>query len=144
MELWRFLVNGFSIILIDLVLAGDNALVIAMAVRSLSPHDRRIGSACGAGMAVIMRVALTFIAAKVLTVPYLKLAGGMLVLWIAWKVLCDASEPPAARSPQRLLQAIWYVALADLTMSTDNILAIASASNGHIGLISERWDIHPG
>jgi YjbE family integral membrane protein len=136
MELWRFLVKGLSIILIDLVLAGDNALVIAMAVRSLPPRERRIGSACGAGMAVVMRVALTFVAAKVLTVPYLKLAGGLLILWIAWKVLCDAAEPPEAMPVQRrLLQAIWYVAAADLTMSTDNILAIAGASNGHLGLI---------
>jgi len=136
MNAGQFLLKGFSIILIDLLLASDNALVIAMAVRSLPRRERRIGSACGAGMAVIMRVALTFVAARLLTIPYLKLAGGLLVLWISWKVLADVSDPPdAAPSSKRLLAAIWYVALADLTMSTDNILAIAGASNGDLGLI---------
>ena len=136
MNAGQFLIKGFSIIVIDLLLASDNALVIAMAVRSLPRRERRIGSACGAGMAVIMRVALTFVAARLLTIPYLKLAGGLLVLWIAWKVLADVSGPPdTAPSSNRLLAAIWYVALADLTMSTDNILAIAGASNGDLGLI---------
>lgn len=132
----QFIVKGLSILLIDLLLGGDNALVIAMSVRSLPPRERRIGSILGAAMAVVMRVALTFVAARLLTVPYLKLAGGLLILWIAWKVLADASEPPdPAAAPKRLLAAIWYVAVADLTMSTDNIIAIAGASEGHIGLI---------
>src|SRR5579871_4413054 len=135
-ETVKFLLRGLSIVLIDLLLAGDNALVIAMAVRSLPRRERRIGSACGAGMAVLMRVLLTFVASRLLTVPYLKLAGGLLILWIAWKVLADVDEQTAAvPTSTRLLTAIWYVAIADLTMSTDNILAIAGASNGSLGLI---------
>jgi YjbE family integral membrane protein len=117
-------------------LAGDNALVIAMAVRSLAPRERRIGTICGAAAAVVLRIGLTFVAAKLLNIEFLKLAGGVFVLWIALKVLIDASDPPdSVPVPKRLVQAIWYIVFADLTMSTDNILAIAGASNGHIELI---------
>lgn len=132
----HFLINGLRIVLIDLLLASDNALVIALAVRSLPARQRRIGTAAGAAFAVLLRVVLTIAAARLLMIEYLKLAGGLFVLWIAWKVLGDASEPPdAVPAPKRLLQAIWYVVFADLTMSTDNILAIAGASGGHFGLI---------
>jgi len=132
----RFLASVLQIVLIDLLLAGDNALVIAMAVRSLPKRERRIGTACGAGAAVALRVALTYVTARLLQIPYLQLAGGLFILWIAVKVLRDANDPPeAAPASQHLLQAIWYVVFADLTMSTDNILAIAGASNGNFGLI---------
>ncbi len=132
----HFLLSGISIVLIDLLLAGDNALVIAMAVRSLPTRERRIGTICGAATAVILRVALTTVAAQLLTVPYVQIGGGLLVIWIAVKVMLDASDPPdAAHAPNRFYQAIWYIVAADLTMSTDNILAIAGASHGHIGLI---------
>ena len=137
MPLNRFLLGGFSIVLIDLLLAGDNALVIAMAVRSLSPRERRIGISCGALLAVILRVALTAFASRLLTLEYVELTGGLFVLWIALKVLVDASDPPdAAPAPHRLMKAIWFVVWADLTMSVDNILAIAGAAHGHIGLIA--------
>lgn len=132
----RFFLSLCSIVLIDLMLAGDNALVIAMAVRCLPKDQRRIGSICGAGAAVGLRVALTFMAARLLSIQFLKLAGGLLVLWIAVKVLRDASGPPEENpSPRRFIEAIWYITLADITMSTDNILAIAGASQGSFGLI---------
>jgi len=131
-----FLASAFSIVVIDLLLAGDNALVIALAVRALPPNERRIGLICGAAMAVILRVALTTVAAQLLNFPYLQAAGGLFVLWIAFKVLVDASDPPdRAPSPHKLLRAIWVIVVADLTMSTDNILAIAGASHGNVGLI---------
>jgi len=136
MDSTRFLINGLRIVLIDLLLAGDNALVIAMAVRQLPPRERRIGTVCGAAVAVLLRVALTVVAAQLLTIEYLKLAGGLFVLWIAWKVLGDVCEPePDAPSSKRLVQAIWYIVVADLTMSVDNILAIAGAAGNHWGLI---------
>ena len=136
MPLARFLLNGFSIVLIDLVLAGDNALVIALAVRALPKHQRRVGIVCGAGLAVVLRIALTAGAASLLVLPFLKLAGGLFVLWIAFKVLVDVSGPqPEAPTPRRFLRAIWQVTAADLTMSIDNILAIAGASGGNFGLI---------
>lgn len=132
----RFLLQGLSLILIDLLLAGDNALIIAMAVRALPTRERRIASSLGAAGAVILRVGLTFVAAQLLGLQFLKLAGGLLILWIAWKVMRDCdSEPEATPAPGRLAQAIWYVIFADVTMSTDNVLAIAGASHGSIGLI---------
>jgi len=132
----HFLFSVFQIVLIDLLLAGDNALVIAMAVRSLPRRERRIGSACGAAAAVALRVALTFVASRLLSIQYLKLAGGLFILWIAVKVLVDASDPPdCAPAAKRFWQAIYHVVIADLTMSVDNILAIAGASNGHLVLI---------
>jgi YjbE family integral membrane protein len=132
----HLLYGVLQIVFIDLLLAGDNALVIAMAVRSLAPRERRIGTICGAAVAVVLRVALTFVAAKLLDIQFVKMAGGAFVLWIAVKVMIDASGPPdSVPVPKRLVQAIWYIVFADLTMSTDNILAIAGASNGHIELI---------
>jgi YjbE family integral membrane protein len=132
----HFLIAGLALVLIDLLLAGDNALVIALAVRSLPPRERRIGSICGATLAVVLRVALTFVAAKILSVEFVELAGGLFILWIAFKVLIDACEPPDSTvRPGSLMKAIWYVVVADVTMSTDNILAIAGASGGHFGLI---------
>jgi YjbE family integral membrane protein len=126
-----------SIILIDLMLAGDNALVIAMAVRGLPKKQRRVATLWGAGVAVALRVGLTFVASLLLQKPYVQLVGGALILWIAVKVLRDASAPQEEAAPpaNRLAQAIWYIVVADITMSTDNILAIAGASRGNLGLI---------
>ena len=132
----KFLIAGLTLVLIDLLLAGDNAFVIAMAVRHLPPRERRIASICGAALAVILRVGLTFVAAKILEVRFVKLAGGLFILWIAFQVLRDAGQPQEVEAaPHGLARAIWYVLFADLTMSTDNILAIAGASSGHFGLI---------
>jgi YjbE family integral membrane protein len=133
----HFLLSGLSLVLIDLLLAGDNALVIALAVRSLPKQERRIGLIGGASGAVLLRVALTTVAARLLTIPYLQIAGGLLILWIALKVLIDAGTPPdAAPAPMRFWQAIWYIVVADVTMSTDNVLAIAGASKGNFWLIA--------
>jgi len=132
----HFLLSGLSIVLVDLVLAGDNALVIAMAVRSLPARERRIGIIGGAAAAVVLRIGLTIVAARILEIEFVKLVGGLLVLWIAYRVLLDASQPASATpGPNRFWQAIWYIVVADLTMSTDNILAIAGASNGNNWLI---------
>ena len=85
----------------------------------------------------MLRVALTTMAAHLLTTPYLQLAGGLLILWIALKVLIDVSTPPdSAPAPMRFWQAIWYIVVADITMSTDNVLAIAGASRGNFWLIA--------
>jgi YjbE family integral membrane protein len=133
----HFFLSGLSIILIDLLLAGDNALVIALAVRSLPKRERRIGIAGGAAGAVVLRIGLTLIAARLLSLEYVQIVGGLFILWIALKVLVDASTPPdAAPPPSRFWQAIGYIVLADLTMSVDNILAIAGASKGKPWLIA--------
>ena len=132
----HFLLDCLSIILIDLLLAGDNALVIALAARSLPARQRRLGILFGAATAVVLRVILTVAAAQLLNVEWIKLVGGAFVIWIAVKVLGDAATPAATSElPGKLFRAIWYIAMADITMSTDNVLAIAGASHGSILLI---------
>ena len=132
----HLLLNALRLVVIDLLLAGDNALVIALAVRALPKPQRRLGIIGGASGAVLLRVALTTVAARLLTVPYLQIAGGLFILWIGLKVILDAcSEPDESHAPHRLWQAIWYIVVADVTMSTDNILAIAGASHGDFWLI---------
>ncbi|MGA2590349.1 MAG: TerC family protein [Bryobacteraceae bacterium] len=132
----HYLFDCLSIIVIDLLLAGDNALVIAMAVRTLPKPQRRAALLSGAGLAVLIRVAVTFVAAKLLRVEFIQFAGGAFVVWIAVKVLVDASAPErAGASPRDLWRAIGSIMLADLTMSIDNILAVAGASRGNVWLI---------
>jgi len=132
----RLLVDYSSIILIDLLLAGDNALVIAMAVRVLPQRQRRIAITFGAAAAVALRVIITIAAARLLGIEFIKLLGGAFVIWIAVKVLGDASSAPAA-APARgsFLQAIWFIVFADITMSIDNVLAVAGAARGSVPLI---------
>jgi len=132
----HFLIACLSIILIDLLLAGDNALVIAMAVRGLPDRQRRMGIILGAGGAVVLRILMTVAAARLLNLEFLKLAGGAFVTWIAVKVLADISSPENARPSARpFLRTVWFITMADFTMSIDNILAIAGASKGSMPLI---------
>jgi YjbE family integral membrane protein len=132
----RLLIDGFSIILIDLLLAGDNALVIAMAVRALPQRQRRLAITFGAAAAVALRVLITIVAARLLGIEFIKLLGGAFIIWIAVKVLADASSEPAAEPPRgRLLKAIWFIVVADITMSIDNVLAVAGAARGSVPLI---------
>lgn len=132
----HYLLDCLSIIVIDLLLAGDNALVIALAVRALPKRQRRVAMLTGAWLAVAIRVAITFLAAKLLEVQYVQFAGGAFVVWIAVKVLRDArTREPEAASPAELWRAVGSIMVADLTMSTDNILAVAGASKGNGWLI---------
>jgi YjbE family integral membrane protein len=136
MPISHLILRVLAIVWIDLSLAGDNAVVIALAVRALPARQRRIGSALGAAAAVVLRVGLTFVAAQILNVQYLKLAGGLFVLWIAVKVLMDASEPPKLEiKPRHLFEAVRYIVVADLIMSTDNVAAVAATSGGSFELI---------
>ncbi len=88
---WEFVIGFLSIILIDLILAGDNAVVIAMAVRSLAPKQRKRGIMIGAGGAVLLRIVLTFIAAQLLTIGLVKFFGGALIAWIAVKLFIEGA-----------------------------------------------------
>lgn len=134
---WEWAVAIFSIVLIDIVLAGDNAVVIALAVRQLPPRQRLIGTMLGAGVAVGLRVVLTFFAAQLLAVNYIKLIGGLLVFWIALKLLRENSGGPDAHSKVAagLGSAVWLILVADITMSVDNVLAVAAASKGSFALL---------
>jgi YjbE family integral membrane protein len=125
-----------SIVLIDIVLAGDNAVVIALAVRTLPPKQRLLGITLGSGVAVALRVVLTFVAAQLLAINYIKLIGGLLILWIAVKLLVDnTGEKAQGKEARTLWQAVWLILVADITMSIDNVLAVAGASKGSFGLL---------
>jgi YjbE family integral membrane protein len=134
----EFLFRFLSITILDLTLAGDNAVVIGMAVRSLPIKQRRMGIFWGAFGAVALRVACTFVAAQLLLIPLLQFGGGLLLLWIAWKLLAN---PPGAEGGEHikgaagLLEAVKIIILADFVMSVDNMLAVAAASHGSFFLL---------
>ncbi len=131
-----FLSALLSIVIIDLILAGDNAVVIAMAVRSLPQEQRRKGILFGAGAAVLLRVMLTFFVAQLLNISYVKLAGGILILWIAVKLFVEgAPEDGHDRKATTIWQAIKLIVIADITMSLDNMLAVGGASHGNMFLL---------
>jgi YjbE family integral membrane protein len=133
---WQFVTAFLSIVLIDLILAGDNAVVIAMAVRSLPKEQRKKGIIFGAAAAIGLRVILTFFIAQLLQVSFLKLAGGALILWIAVKLFVEGvPEENLKREATTMLQAMKVIVIADITMSTDNMLAVAGASHGNIFLL---------
>ncbi len=132
----NFIFAFLSIVLIDLILAGDNAVVIAMAVRSLPKQQRLKGITLGAAGAVVLRVALTFVASKVLTISLVMFLGGALIAWIAVKLFIEgAPEDKFQKEAKTLGQAVVTVMIADLVMSTDNILAVAAASKGNLFLL---------
>lgn len=133
---WNFLLAVASIVLIDLVLAGDNAVVIAMAVKRLEGRKRTLAIAGGAGAAVLVRVACTFAVARLLALPLIKLVGGAVILWIAIKLLTAGSEEEhGGKEGHGLLQALWIIVVADLSMGIDNMLAVGAASHGNLFLL---------
>jgi len=133
---WEFLAAVMSIILIDLVLAGDNAVVIAMAVRNLPGKQRLWGIALGAGGAVVVRVISTFLVAQLLNMPFIKLVGGAVIIWIAVKLLTEgANEDYEERESGNLWQALWIIIVADMSMGIDNMLAVGAASHGNLLLL---------
>jgi YjbE family integral membrane protein len=133
---WEWTLAILSIVLIDIVLAGDNAVVIALAVHKLPAKQRLTGIALGSAFAVVLRVGLTFMAAQLLSINYIKLVGGLLILWIAVKLLIDnTGEKTHVKAAGGLWQAVWLILVADVTMSLDNVLAVAGASKGSFGLL---------
>jgi YjbE family integral membrane protein len=125
-----------SIVLIDLILAGDNAVVIAMAVRSLPREQRRRGILLGSGAAVLLRVVATFFVAQLLRAPYVKLVGGVLIAWIAVKLFVEGTpEEVHERPAASIWQAVRIIVVADITMALDNMLAVGGASHGNLFLL---------
>jgi YjbE family integral membrane protein len=130
--LWRLV----SIVIIDLILAGDNAVVIAMAVRSLPREQRRKGIVFGSATAVILRVLLTFFVSQLLQVSFIKLFGGALIIWIAVKLFIEgAPEGDLNKDATTVSQAIRTIVIADISMSLDNVLAVAGVSGGSMFLL---------
>jgi YjbE family integral membrane protein len=125
-----FWVAVAQIIGINIILSGDNAVVIALACRLLPPRQRFWGMILGAGVAVLLRVLFTLVVAEAMGYPWLKLVGGVLLLWVAVKLVVpeeDDGEGKIAAS-ENLWRAVWIIAVADIVMSLDNVIAIAAAA----------------
>ncbi len=131
-----FWIGLWQIILVNIVLSGDNAVVIALAARSLPLHQQKQAILWGAGAAVVMRIILTIIALEMLKWPWLKLIGAVLLLWIAIKLLVPEDEDKDdVESSSNLWSAIKTILIADLVMSLDNVIGVAAAAKGSILLL---------
>jgi YjbE family integral membrane protein len=124
-----------KIIWINVLLSGDNALVIAMACRGLAGRQRLWGMVIGAGIAVVLLILFTGIVARLMVLPYLKLVGGLALLVIAAKLLVPDDEGDDVTAGTSLWHAIRIVVIADIVMSLDNVIAVAAAANGQISLL---------
>ncbi|MFA6014550.1 MAG: TerC family protein [Gallionellaceae bacterium] len=133
----QFWVDVFKIILIDLLLSGDNAVVIALACRNLPEAQRRKGILYGVGGAIGLRIVLTFFAVSLLALPYLKLVGAFLLIWIGIKLLLPDDEHAEGniKAETQLWGAIKTIIVADFVMSLDNVLGVAAVANGNVWLL---------
>ena len=133
-EFWARLA---SIIVIDLSLAGDNALVIALAVRSLPAREQWLGRVWGTAAAVGLRLLFIAVVSALLDIPLLRAVGGLLLLWIAIRLVRPGgSAEDHVRQGTSLRQAVWIIVVADITMSLDNVLAVAAAAHGDMVLVT--------
>ncbi len=133
-EFWARLA---SIVIIDLSLAGDNALVIALAVRSLPRREHWLGRIWGTAAAVALRLLFIAVVSALLTIPLLRVIGGLLLLWVAVKLVRPGGhEEGDVRHGASLRQAVWIIVVADVTMSLDNVLAVAAAAHGDLILVA--------
>jgi len=132
----QFWTGLLTIIWVNIILSGDNAVVIALAARSLPPHQQKQAVFWGAGAAVVMRIVLTIAAVELLKLPFLKLIGGVLLLWIAVNLLIPEDDgEDGIESSSNLWAAIKTILIADLVMSLDNVIAVAAAAKGSIVLL---------
>ncbi|QHE51465.1 TerC family protein [Pontibacillus sp. HMF3514] len=132
---WEIIQSILIIIGIDIVLGGDNAIVIALASRNLPEHQRNKAIFWGTGLAIGIRVLLTAVAVYLLKIPFLSLIGGLLLIYIAVKLLTDHDDDPDIEAGDSLMSAIKTIVFADLVMGFDNVLAIAGAAHGNIWLV---------
>jgi len=131
------LISILQIIVIDIILGGDNAIVIALACKNLSPKHRKLGIFYGALGAILLRIIMVFFAAVLLTIPALKLIGGILLFWIAIKLVLSHNKTSDIKVNQEknLFGAVKTIIIADFVMSLDNSVAIAAAADGNIYLV---------
>jgi YjbE family integral membrane protein len=130
----QFLISLVQIIWIDLLLSGDNAVVIALACRNLPPEQRRLGILLGAGAAIALRILFAVIISYLLEIPFLKIIGGLLLFWIAIKLVQSDEDHSEVDGGTTLWAAVKTVAIADAVMSLDNVLAVSAAAHGNIAL----------
>ena len=132
----QFWVAGFEIIVINILLSGDNAVVIALACRNLPRKQRTLGIFWGVVGAVVLRVILTFFAVQLLLLPYVQLIGAVLLVWIGIKLVAeDEGEGEEIEASDKLISAIKTVIVADLVMSLDNVIGVAAAAKGSLLLL---------
>ena len=126
-----FWIGLLKIIWINIILSGDNAVVIALAARSLEPQRQKQAILLGSGAAVVLRIALTVVAARLLALPYLQIVGGLMLLWIGVQLLSDEEDGhDKTREQANLMAAVRTILLADLVMSLDNVIAVEAAAKG--------------
>ncbi len=131
-----FWIGLLKIVWINIILSGDNAVVIALAARSLPAEQQNKAVFWGSGAAVVLRVALTVVAAKLLAMPYLQIVGGLLLLWIGVQLLGDEEDANAhTKEHGSLMAAVRTILIADLVMSLDNVIAVAAAARGDMVLL---------
>ena len=130
-----FWVTLGQIIMINIVLSGDNAVVIALASRSLPPKQQKQAILFGSFGAIVLRILLTFVAVYLLSQPYLKIIGALLLFWIGVKMLIPEDESAELDSSEHLWSAIKTIIVADLVMSLDNVLGVAAAAKGNVVLL---------
>ncbi|MBC8015284.1 MAG: TerC family protein [Sporomusaceae bacterium] len=131
----EYLLPLFSIIMINILLSGDNALVIALASRKLSPKQQKTAMLYGSAGAIVLRIALTFVAVFLCQTPCLQMAGGVLLLWIAIKLIADQKHHEKLEAKQSLWDAVKTIIVADVVMSLDNVIAIAGVAKGKTSLL---------
>ena len=124
-----------KIIGVNVVLSGDNAVVIALAARSLPPRQQKLAILYGAGAAVILRILLTVFAVALLALPWLKIGGGLLLFWIGIKLLVPGEGDGNVDASDHLIAAVKTILIADLVMSLDNVIAVAAAAGGSMTLL---------
>ncbi|MEC1446429.1 TerC family protein [Bacillus haynesii] len=129
------LMSFLVIIGIDLILGGDNAVVIAMASRHLPPRQRQKAIIIGTLIAIMMRIALTMAAVYLLAVPYLQFIGGIFLLYLGYQLLIEKKDAQQVKGGTSLFKAIRIIVIADLFMSLDNVIAVAGASHGRLKLV---------
>ncbi|KGH25801.1 MULTISPECIES: TerC family protein [Comamonas] len=132
-----FWIGLFKIVWINIILSGDNAVVIALAARGLPPQQQKKAVLLGSGAAVVLRIALTVVAAKLMQLPFVEVIGGLLLLWIGVGLLKaeDEEENSASVVRQGMMAAVRTILLADLVMSLDNVIAVAAAAGGDMLLL---------
>ena len=128
-----------QVLLIDITLAGDNAVVVGLAVSGLPPHQKRPAILVGIAAAAVLRIALGAVTLQLLEIVGLLLAGGILLLWVCWKMFRELRRPRGqhamAEKPKTLRAAMMQIIVADLSMSLDNVLAVAGAAEGHLWVL---------
>jgi YjbE family integral membrane protein len=131
----EFWVGLAKIIGVNVILSGDNAVVIALAARSLPAKQQKQAIIWGSGAAIVMRIVLTLFAVALLTLPWLKIIGSLLLFWIGVKLLVPEEDDAEIEASDQLLSAIKTILIADLVMSLDNVIAVAAAAGGSILLL---------